>query len=994
VALKLIKSGMDTRQVLARFDAERQALALMNHPNIANVYDGGATALGRPYFVMELVKGIPITKYCDEHQLTPRQRLELFVPVCHAIQHAHQKGIIHRDIKPSNVLVAMYDDRPVPKVIDFGVAKATGPQLTDESAHTGFGAVVGTVEYMSPEQANFNQLDVDTRSDVYSLGVLLYELLAGSPPFSRKETDAGGLLETLRVIREQEPPRPSHRLSSAEGLPALAAKRGTEPAKLARLVRGELDWIVLKALEKDRGRRYETANNLATDIERYLADEPVAAGPPSRPYRLRKFVRRNRRVLSVLSGFVALLVASVVILAVALVKIYEERQQKEAALEAESQRRQATRKALDSLSSKVIEDWFMRQVVLTPEQNQLLVEALNYYEDFAADTGQSEESRAGVASAYRRVGRIRQLRYQFDEALAAWERSRDLWAALATKFPASVVYQRELAGSYFNLTLIYNELLRHADADTACRQALAIRERLAADWAADAHHQDDLADSIHQLGQLLLGPEIPQETESLLRRALSIRQQLIADMPTSADYRRKVGQTCRSLAIILAYSHRFDEAAALSAKALALQNELIAEFPNNPHDRQLLARSHVVEFHLHYHSMNFRPAADACSQSIAILTKLVADYPAQRAYSSDLAESHVHMAHVYIREGRTRDALDEFDRAIAILERLTKEEPRYRGQLAEALHDLGSHYDMMKRWVEAEDALLRAHAIFEKLVAAYPTVRNYRLLAARTSNGLGILLKNTNRLRDAEKHLRLAVTMRRELLAESQRKTLYRRDLVASLNNLANVLRDSDQPQQAEEFLREALVEQTKVVAEMPDEADFRNQLAGTMVNLGRFLHTRKKYEEARQLFVDAVPHHLAALGVNPRYMPYRSFYRNNRRRLAETLVELKDHAGAAATVSEYIEAAVEPDKDLFNAACLLAACATLSASDEGIEASKRKALTESYADRAVATFRLAIDKGFRDTAQARSEAGLNAIRSRSDFQKLLAELDGKGKKQ
>src|SRR5262245_57156163 len=292
VAVKLIKAGMDSKQVLARFEAERQALALMDHPNIARVFDGGATPDGRPYFVMELVKGVPITRYCDEHHLTPRERLELFVPVCAAIQHAHQKGIIHRDIKPSNVLVALYDDRPVPKVIDFGVAKATGQQLTDRTLHTGFGAVVGTLEYMSPEQASLNNLDIDTRSDVYSLGVLLYELLAGSPPFSRKELEKVGFLEIFRVIREQEPPRPSAKLSTADALPTLSANRGTEPVKLTRLLRGELDWIVMRALEKDRARRYETANGFAADVQRYLSGEPVLAHPSSTAYRLRKFVRK------------------------------------------------------------------------------------------------------------------------------------------------------------------------------------------------------------------------------------------------------------------------------------------------------------------------------------------------------------------------------------------------------------------------------------------------------------------------------------------------------------------------------------------------------------------------------------------------------------------------------------------------------------------------------------------------------------------------------
>ncbi|AGA28248.1 serine/threonine-protein kinase [Singulisphaera acidiphila] len=299
VALKVIKPGMDSKQVVARFEAERQALTLMDHVNIARVFDGGTTGTGLPYFVMELFTGVPITKYCDDNHLTPRQRLELFVPVCQAIQHAHQKGIIHRDVKPSNVMVTLYDGRPVPKVIDFGVAKATEHKLTDQTLFTQHGGVIGTLEYMSPEQAEMSALGVDTRSDVYSLGALLYELLTGSTPLSHKRMKQMAFAEIIRLIKVEDPPWPSTRLSnSGEALALISAQRQMESGKLTRLVRGELDWIVMKCLEKDRGQRYETANGFAADLLRYLADETVQACPPSARYRFSKFARRNKRALA------------------------------------------------------------------------------------------------------------------------------------------------------------------------------------------------------------------------------------------------------------------------------------------------------------------------------------------------------------------------------------------------------------------------------------------------------------------------------------------------------------------------------------------------------------------------------------------------------------------------------------------------------------------------------------------------------------------------
>ena len=312
VALKLIKPGMDSKAVLARFEAERQALAMMDHPNIAKVLDGGLTDDQRPYFVMELVNGLPLTRFCDEASLSIRERLELLLPICHAVQHAHQKGIVHRDLKPSNIFVTQSDGQPIPKVIDFGVAKATIGKLTDDSLLTQFGAVVGTLEYMPPEQAGYHTGDVDTRADIYALGVILYELLTGLRPFDARRLKQAAFDEMVRMIREDEPSRPSARLSSDDSLPSVAAVRRVEPTRLTKMLRGDLDWVVMKCLEKKRDRRYATANGLARDIQRYLANETVEARPPSRGYRLRKFARRNRTLVFSASLLVLSLVAGVV----------------------------------------------------------------------------------------------------------------------------------------------------------------------------------------------------------------------------------------------------------------------------------------------------------------------------------------------------------------------------------------------------------------------------------------------------------------------------------------------------------------------------------------------------------------------------------------------------------------------------------------------------------------------------------------------------------
>ena len=512
VALKLIKTGMDSRAVLQRFEQERQALAMMDHPNIARVLDGGLTPTGQPFFVMELVNGLPLTKFCDEARLTPRERLEIFVPICQAVQHAHQKGIVHRDLKPANILVTMIDGKPVPKVIDFGVAKAIAGKLTDESMSTQFGAVIGTFEYMSPEQAGFSGVDIDTRADIYSLGVILYELLTGLRPFDARRLREAALTEMIRIIREEEPSKPSTRLSTDESLPSMAALRRIAPRNLMAMLRGELDWVVMKCLEKQRERRYETANALARDIQRYLADEPVEARPPSAGYRFSKFLLRNRGPVLAASLVLLALVFGIVGTTVGMIQADRRRveavearareakraegerlaREQEAAQRAKAEKaRDRTRQALDAMTSSVTGDLLSTQTEISAEQKKFLTEVLTYYKEFAGEKAEDESSRARTAMAAFRVGFIESHLGRTTEAAEAYRTAINGFARLVDEFPAVPVYRNKLAGSYVNMGLTATILGKRPEADEQYRNALPILEKLATDFPAMPLYRDD-----------------------------------------------------------------------------------------------------------------------------------------------------------------------------------------------------------------------------------------------------------------------------------------------------------------------------------------------------------------------------------------------------------------------------------------------------------------------------------------------------------------------
>ncbi len=597
VALKLIKPGMDSKAVLARFESERQALALMDHPNIAKVFDAGTTEGGRPFFVMELVKGIPLTEYCDAHRVGLPERLTLFRLICSAVQHAHQKGIIHRDLKPTNILVESHDGEPVPKIIDFGLAKATsGIQLTDHSLFTAFGTVAGTPLYMAPEQASFNALDIDTRADVYALGVILYELLTGSTPIRRDTIRRAAFDEMLRLIREFEPPTPSSRISECDTLPSIAATRQTEPARLGRFVRGELDWIVMKALAKERNRRYESATALAQDLERFTNHEPVTAGPPTAAYRIRKFARRHRAALATAAAFALLLVVATALSAALAIWANRERVR---ALSAEQTAKEQQGRAQD--------------------REKMAIDAVKRYGEVVRDTPELKNT----PSLSNLRGKL------LKEPREFFKKLRDRLQADRETTPDSL---HKLATASFDLGMLANEIGDKQDALRAYQESLAIHERLAREKPSDAEYQRRLAASYHNIG--MLESEAGRTAEALesYEQARAIRERLAREHPESPNFASNLGATLNNMAMIDLDQRQFDKARAKLIQAIAWQRKALATNANHPTYRQFLAK----------HLRNLLQAAEGLSsvdeadQARRELSELAASDPAKAALDARL----------------------------------------------------------------------------------------------------------------------------------------------------------------------------------------------------------------------------------------------------------------------------------------------------------------------------------------------------------------------
>jgi eukaryotic-like serine/threonine-protein kinase len=662
VALKVIKPGMDTRQVVARFEAERQALALMDHPHIAKVHDGGMTPSGRPYFVMELVKGVPITQFCDDHRLNTRERLELFLDVCQAVQHAHHKGIIHRDIKPTNVMVVSHDGKPVVKVIDFGVAKSIGQQLTDKTVYTQFVQLVGTPLYMSPEQAGESGLDVDTRSDIYSLGVLLYQLLTGTTPFESERLKEASYEEIRRIIREEEPPKPSTRISTlGKAATTVSTQRKSDPIRLRQLIRGELDWIVMKCLEKDRNRRYETANAFAIDVQRYLHDEPVLACPPSAGYRLRKFARKYRTLLRVAALFVVLLTLAAVVSTWQAVRATRERDRAEASF-------RMARDAVDRLFIQVSDSPKLKTKSMEKFRRELLQNAKEFYERFIREQFDTPGVRYDLGLAYQRLVQINRELGDFAAAEESSSKATALLSALATAQPDVPEYQRELAANYFALGLVYFDTARWEQAEGAFEQALAIQQKQADACPNEAAYRFALAKTYRASGFLHGRLDQPDMAAKRYHQALDVLTMLVQDYPLP-EHESLLATTQVNLANVYCTKGWYDKAEPILKEAQRIYRRLLHDESDAlPEYRQSLAQSYFTLAMAYRDQAKTEEAEAAGQQAVEIYEKLTKEHPDVLDYAYGVGRCYVDWGITASRAGRPDAGVARCDQAIAILE--------------------------------------------------------------------------------------------------------------------------------------------------------------------------------------------------------------------------------------------------------------------------------------------------------------------------------------
>ncbi len=854
VALKIIKLGMDTRQVVARFEQERQALAMMDHPNIARVLDAGATEAGRPFFVMELVKGDPIVEYCDRNNLSIEDRLDLFAQVCNAVQHAHTKGIIHRDIKPSNILVSTQDGRPHTKVIDFGIAKATASKLTEKTLFTEHRQLIGTPQYMSPEQAE-GSLDIDTRTDVYSLGVLLYELLTGTTPFTSKELRSAAYAEIQRIIREVEPPKPSTRLSNnTDTLASVAAKRSAEPKRLGTIVRGELDWIVMKALEKDRQRRYETANGLAADIRRYLSGEAVQAAPPSTVYRFKKFIKRNRVMVSAGSAVAAALLIGAVAFAWQAQVASDQRDRAVKSRQAESEQRklaevarteavtQQARAVAQEAEARKQEEEAKNQAAIAEAvatfQTEMLaaVDPANLPKDPAtgeplkekvtvvqaieaavkrldADGGGEGSLKnqpmveAGVRST---IGNTLVALGRYEEALPVLQRALELRRAVSPDGSLQIAQSLDLLAS------VHQYIGRKADAVRLYREALAMRQRFAP--------ADDplLGIAMGNLGQSLWASGEFAEAESMLRGALAIELARPSKVP--ADRAR----THDNLAKVLTELNKLDEAEQQMRAALDLR---VAAFPAG-HPEIALGQGNLATVLIKAKKL---PEAEQLLRAALVIRQatLSTTHP-------EIAISARRLATVLRQQDKLAEAEPLYREALAIDRAML---PPEHPSIPTSLNGLGLLLKEQGKLAEAEPLYREALTLRrQSLPAGHPNI-------AMSLNNLAVLLKDQGKLAEAEPLYRESLALRREAYPPGHPS------IAVALNNLAVLLTDQNKFTEAEPILREALeIRREALPAGSVEIANSLNILAVVLQEQATFAEAEPLAREAVEIYRATLP--------------------------------------------------------------------------------------------------------------------------------------------
>jgi serine/threonine protein kinase/tetratricopeptide (TPR) repeat protein len=716
VALKIIKPGMDSKQVIARFESERQALALMDHVNISRVFDAGTTASGLPYFVMELVDGLPITQYCDSKRLTVRERIAIFIPVCKAIQHAHQKGIIHRDIKPSNLLVTEQDGKPVAKVIDFGLAKALGHGLSDASMMTNLGTVIGTLQYMSPEQAELSRQDVDTRSDIYSLGVVLYELLTGATPLDHERGTKAAYLEVLISIREEEPPAPSDRMRQSSPSAEIAAQRRTDPVHLSKLLHGELDWITMKALEKDRARRFETVNGLARDLQRYLDGQPVESAPPSVAYRLRKFVRRNRVWLAAATTAVAAICISAGV--------------------AISQARSAQQRFNDvrRLANTFLFDFEkeIRDVPGTVKAREMIVStALDYLNRLSASSSRDPGLQWELATAYDKVAAVQgstvdaSLRRPQD-AIHSEEKAIDLARSLDDRHLLDLKQRGEFMRILLHGAIMDRDMKRYDAAKALASEAAARSKDFSPDWHLAA--MGDLGMIIGAAGDL------PGSTAAVEQLVPIARTNL--ERAPSALHRRHMAQALNTLGEAYAESGRLEEAMKASNEALVMFRAAMAEAPGNPaairdtfYTLNNLGR---IEGAVDRPNLG-KPLEGAAyfEQSIGLIEPLLAKDPNDRAAKNDIGEMEQRLASTLMNVAPNR-SLPHARRAAILLDAASpdKLEDRAAPRITIAIS-----YLTLRQLAEAERSLNEVDQILKPNGGDIDALRNMAWARLESAQG-------------------------------------------------------------------------------------------------------------------------------------------------------------------------------------------------------------------------------------------------------------------